>query len=411
MSDVSNAGFKAARLHSLSERRDALILAACARALRPATRGALTVRLPSGFTRTFGTGGGVEADLELRSFSVLSQALRRGSIGFGEAYMAGDVESSNLVDVFRFYLDNKSAMDRAWGGAFRVRLPDRVVHRLRSNTRRGSRRNIRAHYDLGNTFYRLWLDRSMTYSSAIYATRDETLEAAQQEKLSRIADALRLDSASRVLEIGCGWGALAQHLARRGAHVTAITVSAEQLAWAEHQIREAGLTSRVDMRFCDYRDVAGTYDRIVSIEMIEAVGEAHWPAYFATLRDRLAPGGEAIVQAITIAPDLFERYRRKVDFIQRYIFPGGMLPTEATMAASAGEAGLTFERVETFGQSYAWTLADWRMRFEAAWPEIARMGFDERFRRMWHYYLTYCEAGFERGAIDVGLYRFKKPQI
>jgi cyclopropane-fatty-acyl-phospholipid synthase len=165
------------------------------------------------------------------------------------------------------------------------------------------------------------------------------------------------------------------------------------------------------VRFCDYRDVAGTYDRIVSIEMIEAVGEAHWPAYFATLRDRLAPGGEAIVQAITIAPDLFERYRRKVDFIQRYIFPGGMLPTEATMAASAGEAGLTFERVETFGQSYAWTLADWRMRFEAAWPEIARMGFDERFRRMWHYYLTYCEAGFERGAIDVGLYRFKKPQI
>ncbi len=240
-------------------------------------------------------------------------------------------------------------------------------------------------------------------------TTARRLEQAQQEKLARVIGALELQRGQRLLEIGCGWGALAETAARAGAKVEAITISRQQLSAATARIAEAGLAQDVDIRFEDYRDTAGTFDRVVSIEMIEAVGEDNWPRYFATISQRLVPGGVAVVQAITIRERAFETYRRNPDFIQRYIFPGGMLPTLELMRQRAEEAGLELEIVERFGSSYARTLGEWRSRFEMAWPRIAALGFDERFRRMWLYYLIYCKVGFERGMIDVGLYRLRKP--
>jgi cyclopropane-fatty-acyl-phospholipid synthase len=389
-------------------RRDGFILACCNRAMRDIGGGRITLTMPSGLQATLGQGGTVHADLTLRNFSVFWAALRRGSIGFAEAYMNNDCETRDLGNLFRFFIDNKTALADAGRGRFKVRIPDTLLHRLRRNTRSGSRRNIRAHYDLGNAFYAPWLDTSMTYSSAVYAAPNVTLEAAQEEKYARIFAALDLKPGMRLLEIGCGWGALAERAAKLGAHVTAITISTEQLEFARRRIAAAGLQDRVDLRFCDYRDVTGTFDRIASIEMIEAVGEEHWPDYFGTVSRCLAPGGHAVIQAITIAEDIFENYRRKADFIQRYIFPGGMLLTPVKLEAGAQQVRLDFASLETFGQSYAKTLVEWHNRFEAAWPHLQTLGFNDRFRRMWLYYLSYCEAGFERGTVDVGLYRFKK---
>lgn len=395
--------------NSWRTRRDDFFLACCRRAMRDIAGGRMILTMPSGQTAELGRDGTAQAELTFKNFAPFWKGLRRGSIGFAESYMNQDCDTRDLADVFRFFIDNKAALDDAGRGNFKVRVPDKFAHVWRNNTRDGSRRNIRAHYDLGNAFYAPWLDTTMTYSSAVYTAPNTTLEAAQEEKYRRIFAALDLKPGMRLLEIGCGWGALAERAARLGAQVTAVTISREQLAFAQARIGEAGLTSSVDVQFCDYRDIVGQFDRIVSIEMIEAVGEAHWPDYFRTLSERLAPGGHAVLQAITIAETAFETYRRKADFIQRYIFPGGMLPTPQRMTEQARAVGLGFETVETFGISYARTLADWRTRFLDAWPALERQGFDERFKRMWIYYLTYCEVGFQRGAIDVGLYRFRSP--
>jgi cyclopropane-fatty-acyl-phospholipid synthase len=392
-----------------ARRRDRLILRVCQAATRHVRSGSITLTLPSGEMARLGQNqGGPEAALTFTNLKIFWKALRRGSIGFAEAYMAGDVTSPDLGRVFRFFLANKSALNSAGRGHFRVRLQDKIWHRLRNNTRTGSRRNIAAHYDLGNAFYTPWLDASMTYSSALYVEPKQNLEAAQQHKLDAIVAALDIKPGQRVLEIGCGWGALSERLAREGCHVTAVTVSEEQLAFARARISDAGLADRAQIEFCDYRDLQGQYDRIVSIEMIEAVGEKHWPSYFAALSRHLVPGGHAIIQAITISPEIFANYRAKADFIQRFIFPGGMLPTEAEMAGHGDAAGLRYAALRTFGDSYAETLRAWRVRFDAAWPALTRLGFDERFRRMWIYYLSYCEAGFDHGSTNVGLYRFDK---
>jgi cyclopropane-fatty-acyl-phospholipid synthase len=286
---------------------------------------------------------------------------------------------------------------------------DRLIHALRFNSRRGSRRNISAHYDLGNAFYETWLGESWFYSSGIYESESATLEDAQRVKCAHIVEALKLDGSQSLLEIGCGWGGFALAAAPHTSRIRAITISEEQLAHARKVVQARGLADRVNVVFEDYRDTQGQFDRLVSIEMIEAVGESNWGRYFGALSDRLKPGGIGVLQAITIAPAYFDTYRRTPDFIQRYIFPGGMLPTVAKMEERANAAGLRFETVETFGQSYARTLAAWRTQFLDAWPRIAAQGFDERFRRMWLYYLGYCEAGFSRGTIDVGLYRVIKP--
>ena len=393
-------------------RRDEMVLALMRAALDGKVTGRIDVTLPSGAGLLIGSGSlGADAALEIKSYRLLWNALRRGSIGFAESYLNGDCTSASLGSLFRFFIDNRPTLQRAGRGQFRVRAKDWIYHQARANTRDGSRRNIADHYDLGNEFYALWLDRSMTYSSAIYADPGQSLEQAQEIKYARILAALELHPNQRVLEIGCGWGAFTALAATAGATVTALTLSQAQLAAARARLARAGLAQRTEVRLEDYRDTRGTFDRIVSIEMIEAVGEDNWPDYFAALHARLAHGGVAVLQAITIDPAIFDRYRRKADFIQRYIFPGGMLPTADLMAQHAKAAGLSFECVETFGASYAQTLSEWRQRFHAAWPEIERLGFDQRFRRMWDYYLAYCEAGFARGTVDVGIYRLRKGAV
>ena len=281
--------------------------------------------------------------------------------------------------------------------------------RCAATRKTGSARNIAYHYDLGNAFYAEWLDPGMTYSSAMFADAGDDLETAQRRKNRSVAELLELAPGHELLEIGCGWGGFAEYAAgERGAKVTGLTISHEQHDYATARLARAGLAGRAEIRLQDYRDVAGTFDRIASIEMIEAVGEKHWPTYFARLRSLLRPGGIAVLQAITIADHRFESYRRCPDFIQRYIFPGGMLPSPSVMRQAAARAGLAFVEGPRFAQSYARTLALWQERFQSAWPRIAAPGFDRRFKRMWEYYLAYCEAGFRSGNLDVGHYRLER---
>ena len=381
------------------------------RMLRWKPAGSILLELPNGQRLRFGAKAGEnEPILKLNNYGVISKSLRRGGIGFAEAYIDGDFDCSDLTEVFRFFVQNRDRLDDTGGLLFKARLPDRIAHLARRNTLRGSRRNISEHYDLGNDFYRHWLDGEMNYSSGLYGEDCETLEDAQAAKIELILDALELKGGEDVLEIGCGWGSLARHAARdKNARITGLTLSHEQLAHARAEAQAAGLEDKCTFQLQDYRDARGKYDRIVSVEMIEAVGEENWPRYFQTLNNRLKRGGSAVIQAITMEERRFEKYRRKADFIQRYIFPGGMLLTESAIADHAAQNGLTFEPVERFGQGYARTLREWRHRFEAAWPEIANLGFDDTFRRKWHYYLTYCEAGFLDNVIDVGVYRLRKP--
>ena len=368
--------------------------------------GGMLLVTPSGKEHRIGfTHPGMSCELRLRNWRPVYTAIRRGAVGFAESYMAGDLDSPDITAVLRFYLQNRDTLDRAGKPVFFKSLIDKLYHLLRANTRAGAKRNISAHYDLGNAFYELWLDRTMSYSSAIFRSEEESLEASQIAKYDAVLSALELKAPGRILEIGCGWGGFAEVAADRGHRVTGLTISKEQLDFARNRLGQ-----RAELRFEDYRDSTGEYDGIASIEMIEAVGESNWPSYFRVLRDRLKPGAAAAVQAITIGERFYPGYRAATDFIQRYIFPGGMLPTKAILAEQAARAGLTFETVSCFGQDYARTLRLWRDRFEANWTAISALGFDETFRRRWRYYLCYCEAGFAEAAIDVGIYRFRRPQ-
>jgi cyclopropane-fatty-acyl-phospholipid synthase len=380
-------------------------IAALGRKLLPRDlSGGLTLTLPSGKVHRIGyMKPGAACDLQLKNFRPIWSAVRRGAIGFAESYMAGDIESSDITAVLRFYLQNREPLDKAARPVFHKSMVDRLFHLRRANTKAGARRNISAHYDLGNEFYAVWLDQTMSYSSAFFGQEGESLKSGQIAKYRLVLDALGLQGRSDILEIGCGWGGFAEVAADQGHHVTGLTISREQLDYARRRLGD-----RAEIRFQDYRDTAERFDAIASIEMIEAVGEANWPTYFRVLHDRLKPGGNAAVQAITISERLFPGYRAKTDFIQRYIFPGGMLPTKSILASQAAAAGLNFETVATFGQDYARTLALWRERFEASWAAVSRLGFDDHFRRRWRYYLCYCEAGFTEGAIDVGVYRFTR---
>ncbi len=368
--------------------------------------GTLTVELPGGERiEGRGAGPGPQASISLHRWRPLWRLLLRGDIGLAESYRDGDWSSPDLPALLDLGLRNEAGWGRALDASWPARWLGRLLHFGNANTRRGSRQNIAFHYDLGNAFYALWLDPELIYSSALYAQGDESLEQAQALKLARIVGLLDLEENAKVLEIGCGWGALALALARRpGVQVTGLTLSAQQLTHARRRASELGLEAWVDLRLQDYRDVEGQYDRIVSIEMLEAVGERYWPRYFETLRQRLRPGGTAVVQVITIADEHFDRYRSQADFIQHFIFPGGMLPSFAAMQSQARRAGLSLRKDLCFGESYASTLAEWRHRFLQAWPQVAALGFDASFRRLWEYYLCYCEAGFRSGRVDVGLY-------
>jgi len=376
------------------------------RLLPPLRFGRLRILLPSGgaIVRT-GLEPGPEATLVFHRRRGLRRLVTGGDVGLAEAYIDADWTTPDLVAVLRLASRNAEAWKQNLRGATLIRWINRLRHLLHNNSRRGSRRNIIAHYDLGNAFYRLWLDAGMQYSSALWDDDTPDLAAAQAKKLARIGELLRLEGGESVLEIGCGWGGLAASLAtEKGAQVTAITLSPSQLAWACESAAERRVAPAIDFRLQDYRDVEGGFDRIVSIEMLEAVGEAWWPAYFGTLAARLKPGGRAIIQAITIAGDVFEDYRRNPDFIQKHIFPGGFLPSKGALLKQIEAAGLRLTHSESFGGSYAKTLFEWRKRFHARWSEIAEQGFDERFRRLWDYYLCYCEAGFAEGVVDVGLF-------
>ncbi len=387
-----------------------LIVGAARRLLPKHVKGSLEVTLPSGRRELLGhKGTGFDADLKFNNFKVIWASIRRGQLGFFERYMAGDIECRDLTALFRFYLQNRNGLDKASTGVFFTSLLDKLWHWSRDNSKEKSKDNIAAHYDLGNNFYEAWLDDTMSYSSAVFDGTGNSLEAAQRRKIEKVLEAAEVKPGKTVLEIGCGWGGVAEAVGKMGAKLRGITLSAEQLAFAKNRMRRQNLDDKVELVFEDYRDTKGSFDAIASVEMIEAVGEAHWPAYFRTLSDRLKPGGVAAIQGITIQEEHFLAYRNGVDFIQRYIFPGGMLLTKDIMREQTSNAGLLFEKMDCFGQSYARTLALWRARFETQWPKIQPMGFDERFRKMWNLYLSYCEAGFAEGVIDVGIYKLRKP--
>lgn len=388
--------------------RTGLAARATARLLPRLHRGRLRLVLPNGQAIEIGgIAPGPAASLSLRRWRGLTRVVLEGEDGFSNGYIHGDWTTPDLVQLLELGKDNEAVMAPGVQRWMFSLVRNRLAHALRANTRLGSRRNIAAHYDLGNAFFGPWLDAGMNYSSALYSGA-ESLEDAQLSKLDRIAALLELSGGERVLEIGCGWGALAERLIRRyGASVCGITLSVEQLAYAKARLADAAAASRSELSLQDYRDTVGSFTRIASIEMIEAVGERYWPLYFATLRARLAKGGIAVVQAITIAEDRFAAYRKRPDFIQRHIFPGGMLPTHSIITKEAARAGLNLVHHETFGASYARTLQEWRIRFSRAAPQLDRLGFGRNFRRMWDYYLAYCEVGFRSNAVDVAFYKFE----
>lgn len=372
--------------------------------------GAVTIHFPNGKSRTFGRPGtGQHPVLHIHNYSVVTKTLRRGTVGFAQAYIDGDLEVEDLTTLFRYFLQNKDVLD-AEDSFYGRAAKDIAYHMSRRNSKEGAKKNISEHYDLGNDFYAEWLDPSMTYSSALFASDDLTLEEAQHQKYRRIAELAGVTEGSSVLEIGCGWGGFAETAARDfGARVYGITLSKEQLAFALERLRRQGLDKLATLHLEDYRDTVGEFDHIASIEMIEAVGEDNWPVYFKAVHDRLKPGGTAAIQAITIDEKDFESYRAGPDFIQRFIFPGGMLLTKTAMREQGERVGLKLEHVENFRFSYARTLRLWADRFEERWSEITKLGYDEEFRRKWLYYLSYCEAGFLEGSIDVGIYQYRKP--
>ncbi len=369
-----------------------------------AKRGTIRFDLPDGRRVLFDHGQkGPNAVVEVHSYDFAKRAIAGGDVGFAESYMDQQWSTPDLTSVLEFFSENFEAAGQLAVGGFMVRMNNMVRHIFNRNSKSGSKRNIEAHYDLGNEFYELWLDDTMTYSSALYSQPSMSLEEAQTAKYARIADEMDLSEGKSVLEIGCGWGGFAEYAAKhRGADVTCLTISPSQREWAMARMQREGLSEKVEIRLEDYRDHEGRYDGVASIEMFEAVGESYWPSYFAKVAESLKDGAKAALQIITIQDELFPRYRKRADFIQRYIFPGGMLPSELALQDQVLTAGLRIENTHYFGPDYAKTLRLWAKDFEEKWAQIEPLGFDERFRRMWRFYLSYCEAGFDNGRINVG---------
>ena len=383
------------------------------RLLQQLRQGSLTISLPDGSVQTVGDGQGPHLSLHLHNWQPFKAALKSGDIGFAESYIAGDWSTSQLPALLRLLAANRQALDDVIHGSWIGRLAYRLRHLLNRNTRGNSRKNIHAHYDLGNAFYRLWLDETMTYSAALFEAdrENEDLAHAQRAKVRRALRECGVQAGSRVLEIGCGWGGLAEIAASEfGAQVTGVTLSTEQLAWAQDRLARAGVQAQCDLRLQDYRDIREEpFDAIASIEMFEAVGEDYWPGFFKTVHDQLKRGGVACIQSITIRDDLFDRYRRSTDFIQQYIFPGGMLPSKSAFREQARKAGLQVSHELAFGADYAETLKRWREVFLREEAAVRGVGFDTRFLRIWEFYLAYCEAAFATGNTDVVQFTLRKP--
>ena len=373
--------------------------------------GALTVQLPDGSVQHFGPGGGTVAAITLKNWNVFAAALKSGDIGFAESYIAGDWTTPHLAELLKLLIANRQAIEGMVYGTWAGRLLYRLKHLLHRNTRANSQKNIHAHYDLGNAFYALWLDETMNYSSAWFEGRlDGDLSAAQHAKVRRALTLAGVAPGSRVLEIGCGWGALAEMATTEfGATLTGVTLSTEQLDFARQRMARLGVGSQADLRLQDYRDIDdGPYDAICSIEMIEAVGQEYWPTYFQSVQRLLKPGGRACIQSIVIDDALFDRYTRSTDFIQQYIFPGGCLPCPREFRRQAQAAGLRVVDELAFGLDYAETLRRWHERFVAQRTHILQQGFDQRFLHIWEFYLAYCEAAFTMGNIDLVQYTLER---
>lgn len=381
------------------------------RPLADATTGTLTLQLPSGDTLEFGSGDtALNAVVEIRRWSALRRVLTGGTLGWSESYLDGDWDCPDIASLVQWALANEESLGKVLEGHWFSRLANRFRHRRNANSKRGSRRNIAYHYDLGNDFYKLWLDPSMTYSSALFNAPKLSLQQAQAAKYQNIIDTLDIQDGARVLEVGCGWGGFAEQLCQqKQVSLEGITLSREQLQYARERIEAAGLQRQAHFSLTDYRDTRGQYDHIVSIEMLEAVGREFWSSYFQTLYQRLKPGGTAAIQVITIDEQRFADYCSGPDFIQTYIFPGGMLPSIERVKEHSARAGLDCDSTLAFGRDYARTLTHWNREFQRRWADIAPQGFDERFYRMWRYYLEYCEGGFLAGSIDVYQVFLKKP--
>ncbi|MBT2131014.1 SAM-dependent methyltransferase [Aliiroseovarius lamellibrachiae] len=365
-------------------------------------RGQLDFVLPDGRRfRASGEGGGQVAELHIHNPDVFARLVREGDLGFCDAYIEGDWSTPDLQAFLDLVQDDNDMLYDGFPGMIFVRAYERMRHVMNGNSRRQARKNISYHYDLGNDFYGLWLDDSMTYSSALFLSGQESLERAQQQKYASMLEQMGVGPGDHVLEIGCGWGGFAEYAARRGVRVTGLTISQEQHDFAVGRIHEAGLSELVTIRMQDYRDETGEYDGVASIEMFEAVGEKYWPIYFETVRKCLRPGAQAVLQIITITETRFDKYRKGVDFIQKYIFPGGVLPSKSRLRHEVERAGLAFRDQITFGESYSVTLRRWHDVFNAKWARVSRLGFDDKFRRMWNFYLTSCAAAFHSGNCDV----------
>ena len=365
--------------------------------------GRLAVTLPDGSRHEFaGARPGPRAEMTINRIEAISRIMNDGKMGFCEAVMEGDIDSPSMAQLIELAVMHDAMLSKQMTATIWRRIGLRLYHGMRRNSKTGAAKNIAYHYDLGNEFYAAWLDRTMTYSSAVFDRETDDLATAQTNKYRRLADLADIQPGDHVLEIGCGWGGFAKYaIEERGARVTGITISREQHDFAKQRLSDAGLAGRGEVKLIDYRDLEGKFDKIVSIEMFEAVGQAYWPTYFNAVSSLLKSGGRAVLQAITIEDEAFEEYRREPDFIQRYIFPGGMLPSMPKLEQPVAEAGLKLVDEIGFGLDYARTLAEWRERFQEAWPQLATGRFDTRFKRMWELYLSYCEGGFRAGMIDV----------
>ncbi len=366
-------------------------------------KGSLTVRTPDGkFLKIDGREPGPNAEVHLNNWNLPKRAFSGATIGLAESYFDEDWTSPDVTTFLELFLVNEDMGEKLAGGSnWLITLFHRIRHWMNENNKSGAKRNISAHYDLGNAFYREWLDPSMTYSSALYATGANDLESAQAAKYRALLQDIGAKAGDHILEIGCGWGGFAEFAARQGCKVTGLTISQEQFDFATARMKREGLSDLVTIKFQDYRDERGVYDHIASIEMFEAVGEKYWPSYFETLKNCLKAGGRAGVQIITIKEAAFAMYKKRPDFIQAYVFPGGMLPTPRHLADLGSSNSLAIINQRIFPQDYARTLADWRVRFWDAWPKVSKLGFDGRFKRLWEFYLYYCEAGFRSEYIDV----------
>lgn len=357
--------------------------------------GTVELTTPEGELMSFsGPHHGPHAELKINDWAACAAIIRSGDIGVAESYRDGKIETPDLLSVLMLALANLEALEKTLHGSFWGTIFYRLRHLMNRNTRSGSKKNIHAHYDIGNPFYQLWLDPSMTYSAALFADENEALERAQLRKYDRLLDMLEVKTGDHILEIGCGWGGFAERAAARGCYVTGISLSQEQLAYARQRVKGTSAEGRTHFSFMDYRDLRGQFDAIVSIEMFEAVGESFWPEYFSKIRQCLKPGGKAALQSITIDEAIFDDYRRGTDFIQQYIFPGGMLPSPSILEEKISNAGMIMDTPYFFGQDYATTLRRWRSAFEGNLDALRDQGFDEAFIKIWRFYLCYCEAGF-----------------